>query len=274
MRVAVVQMRSGIDRSENLETATALIREAAASGAQLIVTPEMTTLLDRNRTRLLNSLGEPEPREVDHFALLSQDLGATLVIGSMPVLAPSGTKVANRCFVFGEGQQVATYDKVHLFDVDLETGESWRESTLFEEGGEAVVAQVPGAKLGLSICYDVRFPHLYRALAQAGAQILTIPAAFTVPTGKAHWETLVRARAIENGCFVLAPAQGGTHADGRVTYGHALIVSPRGEVLDTLAHDEPGVAVVDIDLRQVAEMRQSIPSLALDRSPELRIYGA
>ncbi|MEM9840739.1 MAG: carbon-nitrogen hydrolase family protein [Pseudomonadota bacterium] len=271
MRAAAIQMRSGISRGENLAEAEALIREAAAAGARLVVTPEMTTLLDRRRERMLAELAEPSPHEEDVFASLSAELGLILVIGSMPALIPGSDKVANRSVLFADGKRLAVYDKIHLFDVDLDTGESWRESKLYKGGNEAVLAKMPEAGIGLSICYDVRFPHLYRHLAQAGAQILTVPAAFTVPTGEAHWEVLLRARAIETGSFVIAPAQGGAHEDGRETYGNSMIVSPWGQVLDRLPHAEPGIAAADLDLSKVHDVRQRIPSLALDRLTEVSI---
>lgn len=272
MRAAVIQMRSGIDRSRNLEAAAELIREAAGSGAQLVLTPEMTTLLDRNRQRLMASLVEPQPDEEDFFAALSQDVGATLIIGSVPVLGRE--KVANRSMVFSEGRKIATYDKIHLFDVDLDTGESWRESNLYQAGQEGVLVEGIGARVGLSVCYDLRFPHLYRKLAQAGAEVLTVPAAFTVPTGEAHWEVLLRARAIETGSFVLAAAQGGEHEDGRHTFGRSMIVDPWGTVLDKLTDDKPGVAMADLDLAKVRDVRTRIPSLKLERDPDIRTYKA
>jgi len=268
----VIQLRSGISRADNLKALTVLVEQAAGDGAKLVLTPEMSTLLDRRKDRMMASLAEPQPDEEQALAALSQRLGVTLICGSMPVLKTGG-KVANRCVVFADGRCLATYDKAHLFDVDLNTGESWRESNLYDAGDEAVLVDLGSAKVGLSICYDLRFPHLYRQLAQAGASILTVPAAFTVPTGQAHWEVLLRARAIETGSFVLAAAQGGEHEDERVTYGHSMIVSPWGEVLDRLPHDEPGVAFADLDFNKVSEMRQRIPSLALDRETKLRLYG-
>lgn len=272
MRAAVIQMRSGIDRAANVRAAADLIRAAAADGARLVLTPEMTTLLDRQRDRMLASLDEAEPDEEGVFAALSAELGLVIVLGSMPVLDPGADKVANRSIVFAEGCRAASYDKVHLFDVDLPTGESWRESSLYRAGHEAVLARLPEVRLGLSVCYDLRFPHLYRRLARAGADVLTIPAAFTVPTGEAHWEILIRARAIETGSFVLAAAQGGQHEDGRATFGRSMIVGPWGEVLDKLDHDEPGYAMAEIDLAAVREVRERIPSLTLEQTPELRIY--
>ena len=247
-----------------------MIREAAADGATLIVTPEMTTLLDRDRPRLRASLAQTDVDEVASFSALSEELGATIIIGSMPVPVDGEDKVANTQFAFSGGQLLATYDKIHLFDVDLPTGESWRESSLYRSGDEAVIIEAEGAQIGLSICYDMRFPHLYRGLAQEGAEILTIPSAFTVPTGQAHWHVLLRARAIETGSFVLAAAQGGEHEDGRVTYGHSLIVSPWGEILAEKADDEPGFVAADLDLERSRDMRTRIPSLGLDRSVAVR----
>ncbi|MEM0928798.1 MAG: carbon-nitrogen hydrolase family protein [Pseudomonadota bacterium] len=272
IRAACVQLRTGVDRAANLEAAEALIREAAADGATLILTPEMTTLLDRERPRLRASLEQTDVDEVAVFSALSEELGATIIIGSMPVPVDGEDKVANTQFAFSGGQLLATYDKIHLFDVDLPTGESWRESSLYRGGDEAVLIEAEGSHVGLSICYDLRFPHLYRGLAKEGAEILTIPAAFTVPTGKAHWEVLLRARAIETGSFVLAAAQGGTHEDGRVTYGHSLIISPWGEVLAEKPDDEPGVIAADLDLERCRDMRTRIPSLGLDRPVAVRTF--
>ncbi|MEE4209816.1 MAG: carbon-nitrogen hydrolase family protein [Parvularcula sp.] len=274
MRVAAVQMRSGLSRENNLADAVELITRAAHDGARLIVTPEMTTVLDKDRARLVRSLSEGEPDEESTFAALSADTGATIVIGSAATLIPGEERIANRSMVFAQGKRAAFYDKVHLFDVDLPTGESWRESKVYRPGGEGVIVETGGAKVGLSICYDLRFPHFYRKLAAAGADILTVPAAFTVPTGQAHWEILLRARAIETGSFVIAAAQGGEHEDGRKTYGRSMIVSPWGEVLDRLPHDEPGVAAADIDLAAVGDTRTRIPSLALETEPQIRIYRA
>ncbi|MEO1042914.1 MAG: carbon-nitrogen hydrolase family protein [Pseudomonadota bacterium] len=274
LRAACVQLRSGVDRAANLDAAETLIRKAAADGATLIVTPEMTTLLDRDRPRLRASLAQTEPNEVEVFSALSDELGATIIIGSMPVPVDGEDKVANTQFAFSAGQLIATYDKIHLFDVDLPTGESWRESSLYRGGDEAVLIEAGDAQIGLSICYDLRFPHLYRDLAQAGAEIMTIPAAFTVPTGKAHWEVLLRARAIETGSFVLAAAQGGEHEDGRITYGHSMIISPWGEILAEKADDTPGFVAADLDLDRSRDMRTRIPSLGLDRNVAVRTFSA
>ena len=274
MRIAAVQMRSGISREANLEAATALIREAASAGAQFISTPEMTTLLDQNRKRLTAALAEPQPDEENHFAALSQELGVAIHIGSMPVRGDGGSeKLRNRTVLLQEGRSLAHYDKIHLFDADV-PGESWKESNLYEHGTEAVVAEVQGVKFGLTVCFDLRFPALYHQLAQAGAMVMAVPAAFTVPTGKAHWEILLRARAIETGSYVVAAAQGGEHQDGRITYGHSMIISPWGEILDQVAHDEPGIAFAEIDPERVADMRRRLPTLELARPANLRMYGA
>ncbi|MEM7740970.1 MAG: carbon-nitrogen hydrolase family protein [Pseudomonadota bacterium] len=274
LRAACVQLRTGVDRAANLDAAQTLIREAAMDGASLIVTPEMTTLLDRDRSRLRASLAQTEPNEVEAFSALSKELNATIIVGSMPVPVDGQDKVANTQFAFSGGQLVATYDKIHLFDVDLPTGESWRESSLYRPGYEAVLIEAEGAEIGLSICYDLRFPHLYRALAQAGAEILTIPAAFTVPTGQAHWEVLLRARAIETGSFVIAAAQGGEHEDGRVTYGHSMIISPWGDVLAEQGDNAPGFIAANLDLARCRDMRTRIPSLGLDRDVAVRTFTA
>ncbi len=262
MRVAAIQMTSGLDPAANIAVAEEMIASAARAGARLVVTPEMTTLLDRRRPRLLERLAEwPQARMTDRFAELAGRLSITLVLGSVPVLDADGERVFNRSFVFGpDGRLLAHYDKIHLFDVDLGTGESYRESRLFRAGRRAVVAATPAGRLGLTVCYDLRFAALHRALAMAGAEILTVPAAFTRPTGRAHWHVLIRARAIETGCFVIAAAQTGRHADGRETFGHSLVVSPWGEVLGERV-DEPGVLVVEIDLAAVADARRRIPAL-------------
>lgn len=262
LRVAAVQMRSGLEPAANRAQALPLIREAALAGASLIATPEMTTRLDRNRERLLAAAG-PEKGDADlaGWGRLALELGVWLLLGSTPIATGAG-KVLNRSLLYNpDGQIVARYDKINLFDVTLGGGETYRESDTVEGGGQAVIASGPmGAEIGLTICYDIRFPRLYRALAQAGAEILTVPAAFTVPTGQAHWEVLLRARAIENGAFVVAPAQGGRHEDGRATWGHSMIIDPWGKVLAKLDHDEPGVICADLDLDQATEARAKIPA--------------
>jgi len=257
-----VQLRSGIEPSANRAHATPLLREAAAAGARLIATPECTTLLDRDKARMLAKVGpEAGDPEVAAWGKLAKELGVWLLLGSGSVAAGNG-KVFNRSFLFSdEGKIAARYDKINLFDVELGGGESYRESATFEGGGAAVIAEGPmGAKIGLSICYDLRFAPLYNAYAKAGAEIITVPAAFTVPTGQAHWEPLLRARAIESLCYVIAPAQGGRHEDGRATYGHSLIADPWGKVIAKLDHDEPGYISADIDLDSVGEARAKIPA--------------
>lgn len=279
MRAAVIQLRTGIDRQKNLEAASTLIREAAGAGAELIATPEMTNVLDRDKKRLFGHLPEESGlAEIGEFRKLAAELGIHLLIGSMAVALPGEDeegrkKMANRSILFGPEGEIARYDKLHLFDVDLPTGESWRESRMMVAGDEAVLARTTLGQLGMTVCYDVRFPHLYRKLARAGAEILCVPAAFTVPTGEAHWKVLLRARAIETGSYVIAPAQGGQHEDGRATYGHSLIVDPWGRVLAEMPDDEPGFTYADLDTRVVEDARTRIPNLALERDVEVRILS-
>lgn len=262
LRVAAVQLRSGIEPAKNRAAATPLLREAASAGARLIATPECTTLLDRDKARMLSNVApEKGDPEIGAWGRLAQELGIWLLLGSGSVAAGNG-KVFNRSFLFSDdGKIAARYDKINLFDVELGGGESYRESATFEGGGKAVLAEGPmGTKIGLTICYDMRFAPLYNAYAQAGAEIIAVPAAFTVPTGQAHWETLLRARAIESLCYVIAPAQGGLHEDGRSTYGHSMMVDPWGKVLAKLDHDAPGFIVADLDLDAVGEARRKIPA--------------
>ncbi len=262
MKIALVQTRTPATPEAALQHVLPLVREAAAQGAALIATPEGTNLLQKDREALLPLV---RPLEVDlvvqGLRQAARELSVTIVLGSALVRREDG-KAANRQAVISpDGEIVATYDKLHMFDVDLPSGETARESATYAPGDRAVLAEAAGARLGLTICYDLRFPALYRALALAGAQILTVPAAFTRSTGKAHWEVLLRARAIETGSFVLAPAQGGFHEDGRGTYGHSLVVAPWGEVLGHLDHDEPGVLLAELDLAAVGKARQAIPAL-------------
>jgi predicted amidohydrolase len=264
LRAAAVQLRSGIEPAANRAHATPFLREAAAAGARLIATPECTMVLDRDRERMLATVGsEKTDPELAAWGRLAQELGVWLLLGSGSVDAGNG-KVFNRSFLYDpNGKVAARYDKINLFDVTLGGAENYRESDTFEGGARAVLAHGPmDAKIGLTICYDVRFAPLYSALARAGAEIIAVPAAFTVPTGQAHWETLLRARAIETAAFVIAPAQGGRHEDGRATWGHSMIIDPWGKVLAELDHDEPGVIVADLDLEQVAAARAKIPAWA------------
>jgi predicted amidohydrolase len=262
LKVGLVQTRTPANQADALAHVLPLVRQAAAAGAGLIATPEGTNILQKDKARLLPQLRSLEDDPcVAGLREAARELGVWLLIGSALVLREDG-KAANRsALIDPHGRVTATYDKLHMFDVDLPTGETARESETYEPGDRAVVADAAGARLGLTICYDVRFPALHRALALAGAQILTVPAAFTRPTGEAHWEVLLRARAIEAGAFVLAPAQGGFHEDGRGTYGRTLAVAPWGEVLGKLDHDEPGVLLVDLDLAQSAKARAAIPNL-------------
>jgi predicted amidohydrolase len=265
-RAACVQLRSGEDVAENIRVASRFIREAAKGGAQFIATPENTTLMAADGgAKLLSSFDEAHDSALPAFAALAQELGVWLLVGSLAIKV-SDTKTANRSFLIGpDGAITARYSKIHLFDVDLSSGESYRESSTVEGGESAVLAQTPWGGIGLSICYDIRFAPLYRAVAKAGAFAFTAPSAFTVPTGEAHWHVLLRARAIENGAFMIAPAQGGTHANGRKTYGHSLIVGPWGDVLAE-AETEPGVIFADIEPALSNEARGKVPSLRHDRA--------
>ena len=267
LKAALCQTRSPATSAEGLAHVTPLVRRGAREGATLILTPEGTNFLQRDRAKLAQQLTTPEDDVcVRGLRALAAELCVWIVIGSALVRRPDGAG-ANRQFVIGpDGEIKATYDKLHMFDVDLPTGEMARESELYTPGDTAITVDGAGAKLGLSICYDVRFPVLYRALALDGAQILTVPAAFTRPTGAAHWEILLRARAIETGSFVLAAAQGGHHDDGRGTWGHTIAIGPWGDVLGQLDNDEPGVLVVDLDLDAVTAARAAIPALANARA--------
>jgi len=261
VKIAAIQLRSGVDIGANLLSAETLIRAAAVEGADFIATPEMTHILQRSPKRLFAAL-KPEAQDtgVAFFARLAKELGIHLLIGSLAVLKSEG-RAANRSFLFGpDGEIIARYDKIHLFDVSVSRKETWKESAVYDGGDKAVVVDIGAAKIGLSICYDARFAKLYRQYAQAGAQILAVPAAFTKPTGEAHWEALLRARAIETGSFVIAPAQGGLHEDGRTTYGHSLIIGPWGEVLAEIENDAPGYITAEINLEDAVSARAKIPA--------------
>jgi deaminated glutathione amidase len=261
-RVALFQSNTGIDPAANARALEQAIAEAAGGGAEMLFTPEMSGLLDRDSTRAARNLRAEDQDEV--LAACREAAHRHRVwlhIGSLGILTDSG-KVANRGFIIDrEGEIRARYDKLHLFDVDLPTGESWRESNVYAAGsGVVLVNGTPVGKLGLTICYDLRFPGLFARLAEADADLIAVPAAFTVPTGKAHWHILLRARAIEAGLFVVAAAQVGHHEDGRNTFGHSLVVDPWGEVLIDMG-EEPGVGFADIDLKRISDVRSRIPAL-------------
>lgn len=259
---AAVQMRSGTEVARNVRDMETMVREAASRGAIYVQTPEMTGALVRDKDARANAFTtEDRDAVAAAAAALAGELGIHLHIGSTAILRADG-KLANRAFLFGpDGRRIASYDKIHMFDVDLDNGESWRESSAYEAGREAVVAALPIARLGFAICYDLRFPQLFRAEALAGAEVLTVPAAFTRQTGEAHWHALLRARAIENGAWVVAAAQGGRHEDGRETFGHSLIVDPWGRIVAEADHAEPGVIVAEIDTAAAAAARAKIPNL-------------
>jgi predicted amidohydrolase len=267
MKIALVQTRTPASHAAALAHVLPLVREAAAGGARLIVTPEGTNILQKHRETLLPQLTSlADDPVVNGLRQAARELGVWIDIGSVLVLREDG-KVANRqVLVRPDGSVAAIYDKLHMFDVDLPTGETARESETYEPGDRAVVADVDGTKLGLTICYDLRFPALHRALAVAGATLITIPAAFTRPTGEAHWEVLMRARAIETGSYILAAAQGGFHEDGRGTWGRSLVVEPWGKVIAKLDHDEPGVLLADLDPAAPAKARAAIPVLTNARA--------
>lgn len=266
-RIAILQMTSGVDPEANFRVIEQAVMEAAREGADVLFTPEMSLLLDRDRRRAGETIAAQSYREFPaRFEQLTNDAGIDIALGSMPVPVPSG-KFANRSFYFEDSSSApVTYDKMHMFDVELATGESWRESSAYEPGEEVVVvAGTPIGRLGLTICYDLRFPALFEALGRAQCDAIAIPAAFTVPTGKAHWHVLQRARAIEASAYVIAAAQVGKHEDGRETYGHSLVIDPWGEVLLDMGDEEAGLGFAEIDLARIAEVRSQLPSLANKR---------
>lgn len=267
--IALIQTRTPATPQAALGHVSPLIRQAAAGGAKLILTPEATNFLIQDRAARDAALVEADADiVVQGLRALAEDLKVWVLIGSAMVRSghAGDERAANRAILIDDtGAVVSTYDKLHVYDVDLPTGERWRESASVRPGDAAVVADTPWGKLGLTICYDIRFPHLHRALAKAGAAMIAVPAAFTVPTGEAHWETLLRARAIESGAYVLAPAQGGLHEDGRRTWGRSTVVAPWGEVVAKLDHDEPGVLFATLDLDAVARARSAVPQLTHDR---------
>lgn len=261
IKAAVIQLRSAAQIEQNLKAAGALIRQAASDGARFIATPEMTHILQRSPKRLFAAISEEaEDRGVSYFSALARELKIDLLIGSMAIKTGE-RRAANRSFLFDKnGAITARYDKIHLFDVTVSRAETWKESNVYDRGEGVVLADIDGAKLGLSICYDLRFAKLYRHYARSGAQILTVPAAFTRPTGEAHWESLLRARAIETSSFVIAPAQGGSHEDGRSTWGRSMIVGPWGRIRAILDHDEPGYICAELDIEDVKSARSKIPA--------------
>ena len=267
VRIAILQAQSGIDPVANAARLVDAVHQASAGGAAMLFTPEMSNLLDRNRQRALETARiETEDIVLAAVRGAAAKVGVWVHLGSI-ALRGGGDKLINRGFVIdAEGEIRARYDKIHLFDVDLPSGESWRESALYEAGDRAVIVRdTPVGTLGLTICYDLRFPALFERLSEAGADVIAVPAAFTVPTGKAHWSVLLRARAIEAGVFVVAAAQAGRHEDGRDTYGHSLVADPWGDVLVEM-DDGQGLAFVDLDLDRVAEVRRRIPVLAHRRA--------
>jgi predicted amidohydrolase len=267
--IALIQTRTPATPQAAWAHVEPLVREAAAGGAKFILTPEGTNVLEQRRDRRGAVItGQDDDLVVRGLRDLARELGVWILIGSAIVHSglADDARAANRAILVDDrGQVVVTYDKLHVFDVDLPGGETWRESSAVRPGDRAVVARTPWGGLGLTICYDIRFPHLYRALARAGAALIAVPAAFTVPTGEAHWETLLRARAIETGCFILAPAQGGTHEDGRRTWGHSTVVGPWGEIIARRDDDTPGVLLATLDLDAVDRARAAVPQLRHDR---------
>jgi predicted amidohydrolase len=264
MRIAVLQMTAGIDPADNAAAIVQALHDARAGGADMLFTPEMSNMIDRNRARAAATIrSEADDVVLAQVRAAAQQAGLWVHLGSLAVKGETpDSKWRNRAFVIApDGSIAARYDKIHLFDVDLASGESWRESAVYAGGDSAVAVDLPNAVLGLSICYDLRFSALYAALSRAGADIVAVPAAFTVPTGEAHWHVLLRARAIESACYVVAAAQTGTHADGRSTYGHSLVIDPWGEVLLDMG-ETPGLAFADLDLSRIAEVRSRVPVIA------------
>ena len=261
MRAACIQLCSGANEQDNIAAAGALIRAAAKDGASFIATPENTTIMQVSTKALFASItDEASSATIPYFSALAKELGIDLLIGSMAIKL-SDTKAANRCFLFGkDGEIKAHYDKMHMFDVTINETETWQESANYTAGNTPVTAEVGAFKLGMSICYDLRFAALYKHYARAGVNLLTVPAAFTAITGQAHWEILLRARAIETSAFVMAPAQGGVHQNGRTTWGHSMIVDPWGEVIAQVDGDTPDYCIADLDVDTLADIRTRIPA--------------
>jgi len=261
MQAAIIQMRSGMHVPDNLREAADLITKAAKAGATFIATPEMTHLMQRDGAALSKAVRkQDEDIGVKAFSKIARELGVHLLIGSLAILRKDG-QIANRSFVFGsDGSLMASYDKIHLFEAAISKTDMWREADTYAAGDKSVIAEVGDLDLGLSICYDVRFANLYKTYAQNGAHIISVPSAFTRATGKAHWETLLRARAIETGAYIIAPAQGGTHEDGRKTWGRSMIIGPWGEVLAHIDNDNPGFAMAEINMAEIDKARAKIPA--------------
>jgi len=273
--IAAIQMCSGTDPVRNVEMMRRLVREAAGKGAVYVQTPEMTGALQKDRSGLRAILRqEADDLVVAAAAELAAELSIHLHVGSTAIALADG-KVANRGFLFGpDGARICTYDKIHMFDVDLDNGESWRESAVYSPGAVARMADLPFGKLGFAICYDVRFPELFKAEAQAGAEIISVPAAFTRQTGEAHWEILLRARAIENGVYIVAAAQAGVHEDGRETFGHSMIVDPWGRVLASAGGTGEAVVLAEVDTAAVKAAHDKIPNLRNGRAFTLAVTDA
>jgi predicted amidohydrolase len=266
LKAACIQVNSAPDIDANLKTIEPMIRDAAGRGAQFIALPENVCMMIKGREKVIaNARAEADHPAIPFFKRMAKETGAWILGGTLAiVVAPE--KLANRSYLFNPaGEVAATYDKIHMFDADVGANETYRESATFQSGARAVVAAAPWGRIGLTVCYDVRFAYLYRALAKAGAKVIAVPSAFTVPTGKMHWEVLLRARAIETGAFVLAPAQCGTHEGDRKTYGHSLIIDPLGAVLAD-GGEAPGIIMADLDLAQCDEAHKMLPSLQHDRT--------
>jgi predicted amidohydrolase len=263
LRVAVYQARTGIDPAANADHLAAAVAAAGAGGAAILFTPEMSGLLDRDRERAsVHYRGEADDPVLARVRQAAASAKIWVELGSLALIGEEGGRLVNRSFLIDDqGAVRARYDKMHLFDIDLPTGESWRESASFAPGAQPVVAASPLGFIGLSVCYDLRFAALYAALSDAGATVLSVPAAFTVPTGEAHWHVLLRTRAIESACFVVAAAQSGTHEDGRATYGHSLVIDPWGRILLDMGEQAPAVAFAELDMDELGTARSRLPVL-------------
>jgi predicted amidohydrolase len=275
MRVAALQMNSGTQPGPNLDQLERLAGEAAAAGATYLLSPEVSVVFAENRDGLKAVAGPWENNPaIARVGAIAKRLGVSLHLGSLAVALPDG-RFANRSVLFRpDGSIAATYDKIHLFDATLPGLRTYRESETYAGGDAAVVSEAPGFPLGMTICYDLRFPALHRALAEAGAKVISVPAAFTVPTGEAHWEVLLRARAIETGCWVIAAAQAGNHENGRSTWGHSMIIDPWGRIVSELGGEGPGIAIADIELSAVDEARGKVPALANARRFSLTLSAS